>query len=109
MFKYKQPLLDRNTDFKFREEKNLGVFTNKQWMEDGHPVLHVVHDEYGDWQFLINDPALIEDGRIVSLNQMVIRDKTLNEIFNLDYGEEAERDFIGGKWIRKKVFYDEED
>lgn len=31
---------------------------------------------------------------------MTIKDRTLNDVFNLDYGEQAEREFIGGQWIR---------
>ena len=33
---------------------------------------------------------------------IVLRDKTLNDIFNLDYGETAERTEIGVKWVRSK-------
>jgi hypothetical protein len=101
-FIYKQPLLDRNSDFKFREPWNLTTFTTRQWLKSNHPIVHVVHDKDGDWQFLTGD-QLLEDAVIVALEQLVIRDKTLNEVFNLDYGEEARRDFIGGKWTRSKV------
>jgi len=45
---YKQPLLDRNADFKFREAKNLGIFTTRQWLELDQPILRVVHDSDGD-------------------------------------------------------------
>lgn len=98
-FIYKQPLLDRNTDFKFRESKNLGTFTTRQWLEDKKPILKVVHDTDGDWQFLTGD-QLPEDIRLVALEQMTIADNTLNEVFNLDYGQYAERGFIGDDWVR---------
>lgn len=49
-----------------------------------------------------------EDVRVVALEQLVLRDKTLNEVFNLDYDEEAERDSIGGQWRRRKVENEEE-
>ena len=39
-----------------------------------------------------------ENGKLVALEQMILRDETLNELFDLKYGEEAERDFIGDKW-----------
>jgi hypothetical protein len=52
---------------------------------------------------------LPEDIKIVALEELVLRDKTLNEIFDLDYGEEAEREFIGGKWTRNKVGYDDDE
>jgi hypothetical protein len=100
-FKYRQPLLDRNGDFKFREEKNVAVFTTRQWIELNRPILRVVHEFDGDWQFLTGD-QMPEDIKIVALKEMVSKDKTINDIFNLDYGEQAEREFIGGKWTRSK-------
>lgn len=101
VFIYKQPLLDRNAGFKFREAKNLGIFTTRQWLDLKQPILRVVHDADGDWQFLTGD-QLPEDIRFVCLEEMIIRDKTLNEVFNLDYGQSAERKFVGDEWIRNK-------
>lgn len=108
-FLYDQPLLDRNADFKFREAKNLGIFTTRQWLELDQPILRVVHDTDGDWQFLTGD-QMPEDIRLVALEQIVLRDKTLNEAFDLDYGYSMERDFIGGKWTKsKKEIEDDEE
>jgi len=107
-FVYRQPLLDRNAEFKFREVKNLATFTTIQWIEQHKPILSVVHDNDGDWQFLTGD-QLPEDIKIVALQELILRDETLNEIYNLDYGEGAEREFIGGQWTRNKVEYDDED
>nr|WP_316632742.1 DUF4262 domain-containing protein [uncultured Flavobacterium sp.] len=106
-FLYKQPLLDRNAHFKFREPKNLASFTTKHWLNEGKPILRVVHDEDGDWQFLTNDEITTENTIIVALEQLILSDKTLNEIFDLEYGEEAERDFIGDKWVRNKFECDD--
>lgn len=100
---YKQPLLDRNADFKFNEPKNLTVFTTRQWIEEQKPILRVVHDKDRDWQFLTGEMA--EDIGIAALAELIKRDHTLNEVFDLEYGEEAERDFLGGKWTRNKVEY----
>ncbi|CAI2768117.1 DUF4262 domain-containing protein [Flavobacterium collinsii] len=108
-FLHEQPLLDRNVDFKFREPKNLTAFTTKNWLNDGKSILRVIHDEDGDWQFLTNDEISAENIVIVALEQLILSDKTLNEIFNLEYGEEAERDFIGDKWVRKKFEYDDDE
>jgi len=107
-FLHDQPLLDRNADFKFREAKNLGIFTTRQWLELGKPILRVVHDKDGDWQFLTGD-QLPEDIRLVSLEQMILKDKTLNDAFNLDYGEATERKFIGDKWTRTILEEDEDE
>jgi hypothetical protein len=107
-FLFKQPLLDRNMDFKFNEPKNLTIFTTRQWLDEQKPILHVVHDEDGDWQFLTGD-QLPEDIRIVALDQIIKSDKTLNQVFDLEYGEEAEREVVGGKWIRNKAEFDGEE
>ena len=101
-FIYKQPLLDRNADFKFREAKNLAIFTTSHFLEQNKPILTVIHDHDGDWQFLTGD-SIEGNTKLVALEQMTIRDKTLNEIFDLDYGEEAEREFVGGSWTRNKL------
>lgn len=107
-FLYKQPLLDRNADFKFYEPKNLATFTTRQWLDEKKPILRVVHDFDGDWQFLTGD-QLPEDIKIVALEQLIKQDSTLNEVFDLEYGEEAEREFIGGEWTRNKVEMDNEE
>jgi hypothetical protein len=106
-FLHDQPLLDRNSDFKFREAKNLAVFTTRQWLTLDKPILRVVHDTDGDWQFLTGD-QMPDDIRLVTLEEVVSRDKTLNEVFDLDYGYSMDRDFIGGKWTKIKLENDEE-
>jgi hypothetical protein len=105
-FEYRQPLLDRNADFKFRESKNLCIFTTRQWLELEKPIIHVIHDNDGHWQFLTGD-QLPEDALLVALKQIIIRDNTLNEVFNLEYGEVAQREFIGGQWTRTNLDCDE--
>lgn len=107
-FLYKQPLLDRSTDFKFSEPKNLATFTTRQWLEQQKPILRVVHDTDGDWQFLTGD-QVPEDIKIVTLEQLILNDRTLNEVFDLEYGEEAERVFVGGKWTRYEMEHEEDE
>ena len=102
-FKIKQPLLDRNHDFKFREKRNLGVYTNRHFLEDGKPILLVTHEDDGDWQFLTGDIVDSSDVRLVALEEMVKMDKTLNAVFNLEYGQRAERDSIGMDWSRDYI------
>jgi len=98
-FTDKQPSLDRNVDFKFHETRNLVVFTTRQWLKKNKPILKVVHDYNGDWQFLTGD-QILSDARLIALEELIKQDVTLNEVFNLNYGEEAERSFIGDVWRR---------
>ncbi len=106
-FRFQQPLLDRNADFKFYEPENLTVFTTRQCLEENKPILRVVHEANGDWQFLTGD-QLTEDIRIIALSELVKMDNSLNQIFDLEYGEVAERDEIGGNWTRKQLQLDED-
>lgn len=107
-FMYYQPLLDRNADFKFREPKNLQAFTTRQWIEEGHPIVHVIHDDEGDWLFLTPD-AQEDDILVVALESLIQRDPTLNEVFDLEYGEEATRIIPGQEWTRQFSSEDEEE
>ena len=105
--KFKQPLLDRNYDFKFFESENLGVFTTKQWLEESKPILNVVHDSDGDWQFLTGEQTG-KDIKLVALKELILKDATLNEVFDLDYGEEAHRISIEDEWERNYIESDNE-
>ncbi|WDF61995.1 DUF4262 domain-containing protein [Flavobacterium sp. KACC 22758] len=108
-FLYRQPLLDRNSDFKFREPKNLTTFTTRQWLQEGKTVVKVIHDNDGDWQFLTDDEISTENIIIVALEQIILKDKTLNELFDLEYGEEAQRKLIGDEWVRNNSEYNDDE
>lgn len=86
----------------------MAIFTTRQWLQENKPILRFVHNYDGDWQFLTGDQTLA-DANIVALEEMTKRDPTLNEIFNLNYGEAADRSFIGDKWIRSVSETDEEE
>lgn len=99
-FKFQQPLLDRNTSFKFLEERNLGVFTTSEVLE-GKCIKYVYHNEDGDWQFHSEQEPNLKNARMVCLEDLVKKDPSLNEIYYLNYGESAERAEIGDAW---KIF-----
>lgn len=96
-WKFKQPLLDRNTDFKFYEERTLGVFTTQQVL-DGEPILFVYHNDDGDWQFhAIEDPNL-DEAKVVCLEEITKLDPTINEIYHLQFGWHAWRNKLNDEW-----------
>jgi hypothetical protein len=103
-----QPLLDRNTDFKFREERNLAVFTTKQVL-DGLPILRVVHDSDGDWQFLCDTSYDLTDLKVVALETITKRDPTVNELFQLNYGWHAWRVVKDADWQTAENDREQED
>jgi Domain of unknown function (DUF4262) len=96
-WKFGQPLLDRNTDFKFREDRNVAVFTTRQVLE-GLPILRVSHETDGDWQFLCDTTIDVADLKIVDLEELVKRDPSLNDLYELKHGWSAWRETTGHDW-----------
>jgi len=104
-WKFKQPLLDRNVDFKFYEERNLGVFTTQKTLE-GNPILWVYHNKDGAWQFHSEEYSEVENAKVVCLEDLVKKDQSLNEVYYLNYGQYAIRKDVNSKW---EIFNDEEE
>lgn len=95
-FKHKQPLLDRNADFKFSEDKDLIVLRS---IAEDKVLLKVIHDAEGNWHFLSSaDDANLKEN---TLGDLVAQDMSLNDLFDLDYGQMAERKSREDKWERR--------
>lgn len=105
-WRFKQPLLDRNTDFKFYEERNLGVYTTKQ-VFTGDPILYVYHDEEGDWQFHTKSESDLNDLILVCLEEITKLDSSINELFHLQIGWRAWRDNKNEEWSHEEYTADE--
>ncbi|PTR00954.1 uncharacterized protein DUF4262 [Mucilaginibacter yixingensis] len=107
-WKFKQPLLDRNTDFWFYEERNVCAYTTKQALE-GDPILFVYHNIDGDWQFHTSEEPQINDGKLVALQELVKLDPTLNKVYHLAYGWCAWRDSVDDNWEYEQFEFEEEE
>ena len=78
---------------------NCYVFTTKNVLIKGHPVIRVIHHEDGDWQFLGDECDLEEeDVMVVSLQEIIDYDLTISGIINLPEGKQAMRETIGSVW-----------
>lgn len=80
------------------------VFTSKQVLEDKLPILHVVHDGDGDWQFLSGQEEGVQDGRIIALNELYAMDESLIELAGITIGAEARRSDADAAWLVYKSF-----
>jgi hypothetical protein len=98
-----QPLLYQELNFKFFEARNTVAFVAIQIFHEDKPILMVEHDAEGDWQFLTGELVAQEDIMIVALDQVVKRDPTVNQLFDMIAGEMATREHIGGKWMREPI------
>jgi hypothetical protein len=77
------------------------AFICRHCLDDGQPILYVVHDWNGDWQFLCggNNHVSEESGAIIRRSCLWERDKSLEGIETLPVGHEAERASSGDrKW-----------
>jgi hypothetical protein len=84
----------------FKEPGNLAVYVCRHVMVDGQPILHVVHDADGDWQFLCggseHDAAV---GMLVCLDEIVARDASVTEVASMCTAHSADRDAPDAPWI----------
>jgi Domain of unknown function (DUF4262) len=96
-WKFKQLMLDRNADFRFYEERNLGVFTTKQAL-NGDPILYVYHDEDGEWQFHTSESPSLSDTILVCLEDILKLDPSINELYHLSPGWRAWRKSVNDRW-----------
>jgi hypothetical protein len=87
--------------FKFLEEKNLDVFTTRQFLENSTTITQVFHDEQGNWFFSTLD-SKPNDMKHTTLENIIRIDNTLNELFHLDYGEQAIRGSRSETWTKSK-------
>ena len=95
--------MKENMEWNFSDAKNTAVFTTRQVVNEGMPILFVSHDEDdGYWQFNHGGNVNIEDAMIVSLQHMVNLDDTLNQLFDLPLGWIARRKNTNDTWDKRE-------
>lgn len=68
------------------------------------PVLYVTRPD-GDWCFLCGEDDHPDDAaafRVVGPGHLVAEDISLNDVLDLAPNEEAERETVGGAWVRSR-------
>ena len=90
----------------FDQDPATATLTTKQVVEDGFPILQVVH--YSDdhsWGFTCGTSNEVDDGRIVCMSHLVELDPTIISIADLEPGWVAYREAVGERWER---YFDEQ-
>jgi hypothetical protein len=64
------------------------------------PILLVIHDEGGDWQFLDGGPVDAEEGVAVHIDHVFQKFPDLRRLADLPEGWAAERDAVAEDWRR---------
>ena len=85
----------------FDQSPNVAAITTRYVLEDRLPVLRVTH--YADdhsWAFVCGTTDAVEDGRVISMDEALAFDATLDSIADLPPGWTAWRERVGGSWYR---------
>ena len=92
-------------DWPFADPKNVAVFTTRQVLRLGQPILYVTHDDDdGAWQFHTGaGEASADDAMIVALREMAEHDPTILQLADLPCGWFAERDSTGSPWRKRRL------
>ncbi|MDR2173310.1 MAG: hypothetical protein LBE32_03790 [Burkholderiales bacterium] len=90
-------------EWRFDQGPNVAAITTRQVLDDGLPILQVVHyDDDDSWAFTCGTTDDPGDGRVISMRQALDLDSTLAQIADLPSGWRARRDAVGGVWRREK-------
>jgi hypothetical protein len=87
----------------FDQGRNVASLTTKQVIEQGYPVLQVIH--YSDdqsWAFMCGTTSEPADARLVSMEQVVSTDESLHDISDLPPGWIATRSSSRAEWVRER-------
>ncbi len=88
-------------DWPFTDAISTGSFTTDGVLHRSLPIVHVSHDEDGDWQFLCDTPNEDRECLLVCLGCMLERDQSLALVADLPQGWIAWRDSAGSPWQRE--------
>ncbi len=90
--------------FPFNDDPNSFAFTCVHVINKERPILKVVHELGGDWQFLCGELQTVKDAKVVTLKEIYKIDPTLAEISQIKKGSIATRDSKTGKWTIKSKY-----
>jgi hypothetical protein len=88
----------------FDQDPNVAAITTRQVLNDGLPILNVVHYLDDDsWAFTCGTTDLTDDIRVIGMGEAVNLDPTLYTIADLPSGWRASRESVGAPWNRTQV------
>ena len=90
-------------DWLFEEAPNTAVITIRQIMRGDAPILHVVLDDDGEWQFLGWETPEAKEAMVVGLSSIVQRDPTIKRLYDLPLGWHAYRHSVADAWTREPL------
>jgi hypothetical protein len=89
--------------WRFPVGRNGRAITTKRIVYEGEPILGVVHETDGDWQFVDNGPLELDDVLLVHLGHIVDHHPEVLEVADLGPGWQAWRDDAKSPWRRSPL------
>lgn len=94
----------KKKEWLFTDPPNVAVITTKQIISSNDWIAHVYHDlDDGGWQFMGTQDFSTDGAAIVSLENVVKLDPTLEKLIDLPMGWHAWRETPKGKWYKAKT------
>lgn len=88
----------------FDQAPNVAAITTRPVLDDGLPILNVVHYLDDDsWAFTCGTTDVTEDIRVIGMGEAVGLDPTLSTIADLPSGWRASRVAVGAPWHRSQM------
>ena len=79
---------------------NQYVITTKHVINNNSPIIRVIHEKDGDWQFLGKEENLSEsDAFVLSVEEILCLDKSLQDVLSLPLRKQAYRTSPKDNWI----------
>jgi hypothetical protein len=87
----------------FDQGPDVAAITTRQVLDEGLPILNVVHyDDDDSWAFTCGTTDDPDDGRVIAMREALSLDSTLASIADLPAGWQAWRESVGGIWHKKR-------
>ena len=87
----------------FSFDENVAVVTTKFVMNEGHPIVEVLHWEDGDWQFMCNTTDDAEDGMVVCMGCLYEKFPWVSAFKDLKRGFLSFFDEEENRWITAEI------
>ncbi len=92
------------TKWPFADARKTAVFTTRDILEEGKPILLVTHDQDDEaWQFHTGEIVPASEAKLVALDEIIFRDPSIVELADLPVGWSAIRDSITSPWKRQPI------
>lgn len=89
---------------KSNEDKNVAVITTRFVLSGQESITHVYHhQEDGMWEFVGEEDANESDYLVISLEEMVQHDSSIQDVIEIGLGYSAHRVSLGKEWQIKKM------